>query len=76
MQSLSLLGEKYGERSGRPAILSNCGVKVAMKLGDADDRNFFSELVGKTTRHTRSTSTSRGAGGGSGRPASPSTPTT
>lgn len=66
VQSLSLLGEKYGERSGRPAILSNCGVKVAMKLGDADDRNFFSELVGKTTRHTRSTSTSRGAGGGSG----------
>lgn len=66
VQSLSLLGEKYGERSGRPAILSNCGVKVAMKLGDADDRNFFSELVGKTTRHTRGTSTSRGAGGGSG----------
>ena len=66
VQSLSLLGEKYGERSGRPAILSNCGVKVAMKLGDADDRHFFSELVGKTTRHTRGTSTSRGAGGGSG----------
>ena len=65
VQSLSLLGEKYGERSGRPAILSNCGVKVAMKLGDADDRHFFSELV-KTTRHTRGTSTSRGAGGGSG----------
>lgn len=66
VQSLSLLGEKYGERSGRPAILSNCGVKVAMKLGDADDRNFFSELVGKTTRHTRGTSMSRGASGGSG----------
>ena len=66
VQSLSLLGEKYGERSGRPAILSNCGVKVAMKLGDADDRNFFSELVGKTTRHTRGTSTSRGSSGGSG----------
>lgn len=66
VQSLSLLGEKYGERSGRPAILSNCGVKVAMKLGDADDRNFFSELVGKTTRHTRGTSTSRGASGSSG----------
>lgn len=63
VQSLSLLGEKYGERSGRPAILSNCGVKVAMKLGDADDRNFFSELVGKTTRHTRGTSIGRGAGG-------------
>ena len=66
VQSLSLLGEKYGERSGRPAILSNCGVKVAMKLGDADDRHFFSELVGKTTRHTRGTSTSRGSSGGSG----------
>lgn len=66
VQSLSLLGEKYGERSGRSAILSNCGVKVAMKLGDADDRNFFSELVGKTTRHTRGTSTSRGASGSSG----------
>lgn len=66
VQSLSLLGEKYEERSGRPAILSNCGVKVAMKLGDADDRNFFSELVGKTTRHTRGTSTSRGASGSSG----------
>lgn len=66
VQTLSLLSEKYGERSGRPAILSNCGVKVAMKLGDADDRNFFSELVGKTTRHTRGTSASRGANGSSG----------
>ena len=57
---------KYGERDGRRKILANCNVKVALKLGEAEDRQYFTELVGKTTRHTQGTSTSRGATGGSG----------
>lgn len=57
---------KYGERDGRPKILANCGVKVALKLGEEEDRRYFTELVGKTTRHTRGTSTSRGSNGGGG----------
>lgn len=57
---------KYGERDGRPKVLANCGVKVALKLGEEEDRRYFTELVGRTTRHTRGTSTSRGANGGGG----------
>lgn len=57
---------KYGERDGRRKILANCNVKVALKLGEAEDRQYFTELIGKTTRHTQGTSTSRGASGGSG----------
>ena len=57
---------KYGERNGRKKILANCNVKVALKLGEAEDRQYFTELVGKTTRHTQGTSTSRGASGGGG----------
>lgn len=57
---------KYGERDGRRKILANCNVKVALKLGEAEDRQYFTELVGKTTRHTQGTSTSRSASGNSG----------
>lgn len=57
---------KYGERDGRRKILANCNVKVALKLGEAEDRQYFTELIGKTTRHTQGTSTSRGTTGGSG----------
>lgn len=57
---------KYGERDGRPKVLANCGIKVALKLGEEEDRRYFTELVGRTTRHTRGTSTSRGANGGGG----------
>lgn len=56
---------KYGERDGRRKVLANCGVKVALKLGEEEDRRYFSELVGKTTRHTRGTSSSRGRGASS-----------
>ena len=59
-QSISQLN-KYGERDGRRKILANCGVKVALKLGEQEDRQYFTELVGKTTRHTQGTSASRGA---------------
>ena len=57
---------KYGERDGRRKILANCNVKVALKLGEAEDRQYFTELIGKTTRHTQGTSTSKGTTGGSG----------
>ena len=57
---------KYGERDGRRKVLANCNVKVALKLGEAEDRQYFTELIGKTTRHTQGTSTSRGARGSSG----------
>lgn len=57
---------KYGERDGRRKILANCNVKVALKLGEVEDRQYFTELIGKTTRHTRGTSASRGATGTSG----------
>ena len=65
VQNISQLN-KYGERDGRKKILANCGVKVAMKLGEAEDRQYFTELVGKTTRHTMGTSASRGPSGGTG----------
>ena len=58
-QNISQLN-KYGERDGRRKVLANCGVKVALKLGEAEDRQYFTELVGKTTRHTQGTSSSRG----------------
>lgn len=58
-QSISQLN-RYGERDGRRRVLANCGVKVALKLGEAEDRAYFTELVGKTTRHTMGTSASRG----------------
>lgn len=57
---------RYGERDGRPKILSNCAVKIALKLGEAEDRQYFTELVGKTTKHTKGTSASKGASGSSG----------
>lgn len=57
---------RYGERDGRPKILANCAVKIALKLGEAEDRQYFTELVGKTTRHTKGTSANRGANGTSG----------
>ena len=44
---------KYGERDGRRKILANCNVKAALKLGEAEDRQYFTELIGKTTRHTQ-----------------------
>lgn len=56
---------KYGERDGRRKVLANCGIKVALKLGEEEDRRYFSELVGKTTRHARGTSSSRGRGASS-----------
>lgn len=59
LQAISQLN-KHGERDGRRKILANCGVKVALKLGEAEDRQYFTELVGKTTRHTQGTSSSRG----------------
>lgn len=59
VQNVSQLN-KYGERDGRRKVLANCGVKVALKLGEQEDRQYFTELVGKTTRHTRGTSTSWG----------------
>lgn len=59
VQDISQLN-KYGERDGRRKILANCTVKIALKLGEEEDRRYFTELVGKTTRHTKGTSTSRG----------------
>ena len=50
---------RYGERDGRRKILANCGVKIALKLGEAEDREYFTALVGKTTRHARGESTAR-----------------
>lgn len=57
---------RYGECDGRPKILANCAVKIALKLGEAEDRQYFTELVGKTTKHTKGTSANRGANGTSG----------
>ena len=56
---------KYGERDGRRKILANCGVKIAMKLAEEEDRRYFTELIGKTTRHTQGTSNGRAASGAS-----------
>lgn len=61
-QDISQLN-KYGERDGRRKILANCGVKVAMKLAEEEDRRYFTELIGKTTRHTQGTSNGRAASG-------------
>lgn len=63
-QNISQLN-KYGERDGRRKILANCSVKVAMKLAEEEDRRYFTELIGKTTRHTRGTSSSSAASGSS-----------
>lgn len=63
-QDISQLN-KYGERDGRRKILANCGVKVAMKLAEEEDRRYFTELIGKTTRHTQGTSNSKAASGSS-----------
>lgn len=54
---------KYGEKDGRRKILANCGIKVAMKLAEEEDRRYFTELIGKTTRHTQGTSNGRAASG-------------
>lgn len=56
---------KYGEKDGRRKILANCGVKIAMKLAEEEDRRYFTELIGKTTRHTQGTSSSKAASGSS-----------
>ena len=61
-QDISQLN-KYGERDGRRKILANCGIKVAMKLAEEEDRRYFTELIGKTTRHTQGTSNGRAASG-------------
>lgn len=61
-QDISQLN-KYGERDGRRKILANCGVKIAMKLAEEEDRRYFTELIGKTTRHTQGTSNGRAASG-------------
>ena len=63
-QDISQLNN-YGERDGRRKILANCSVKVAMKLAEEEDRRYFTELIGKTTRHTRGTSSSSAASGSS-----------
>lgn len=63
-QGISQLN-KYGERDGRRKILANCGVKVAMKLAEEEDRRYFTELIGKTTRHTQGTSSCKAASGSS-----------
>lgn len=63
-QDISQLN-KYGERDDRRKILANCGVKVAMKLAEEEDRRYFTELIGKTTRHTQGTSSSKAASGSS-----------
>lgn len=63
-QDISQLN-KYGEKDGRRKILANCGIKVAMKLAEEEDRRYFTELIGKTTRHTQGTSSSRAASGSS-----------
>ena len=75
VQNISQLN-KYGERDGRKKILANCGVKVAMKLGEAEDRQYFTELVGKTTRHTMGTARAGGLRAVRGRHPTASTPTT
>ena len=62
VQNLAQLN-RYGERDGRPKVLANCGVEVALKLGEEEDRRYFTELVGKTTRHTRGTSSGRADSG-------------
>ena len=61
-QGISQLN-KYGEKDGRRKILANCGVKIAMKLAEEEDRRYFTELIGKTTRHTQGTSNGRAASG-------------
>lgn len=63
-QDISQL-DKYGEKDGRRKILANCGVKIAMKLAEEEDRRYFTELIGKTTRHTQGTSSSKAASGSS-----------
>lgn len=63
-QGISQLN-KYGEKDGRRKILANCGVKIAMKLAEEEDRRYFTELIGKTTRHTQGTSSSKAASGSS-----------
>lgn len=65
VQNISQLN-KYGEKDGRRKILANCNIKVALKLGETEDREYFTELIGKTTRHTQGTSMSKGASGSSG----------
>lgn len=58
---------RYGERDGRKKILANCSVKVALKLGEVEDRQYFTELIDKATRHVMGTSSSRGATSSSSR---------
>lgn len=53
---------RYGEKDGRRKVLANCGVKVALKLGESEDRAYFTEMAGKTTRHTTSVGRSHGVG--------------
>lgn len=62
VQNISQLN-KYGKDTDRPKILANCGVKVAIRLNEAEDCTYFSEAIGKTTRHTLSSGTSSSRGG-------------
>lgn len=62
LQATSQL-DKYGQ-SQKQTILANCGVKVALKVAEGD-REYFSSLVGKTTRHTQGTNRSTSGRGSS-----------
>lgn len=62
VQNISQLN-KYGKDNDRPKILANCGVKVAIRLNEAEDCVYFSEAIGKTTRHTLSSGTSSSQSG-------------
>lgn len=50
---------KYGKDTDRQKILANCGVKVAIRLNEREDCEYFSWQVGKTTRHIQGTGTSK-----------------
>lgn len=58
IQNISQLN-KYGKETDRQKILANCGIKVAIRLNELEDQEYFSRQVGKTTRHAMSTGTSR-----------------
>lgn len=60
VQNLAQLN-RHGREDGRPKILANCGVKVALRLGEREDREYFTELVGKTTRRPGGAGRTRGA---------------
>jgi len=55
VQMLSQLREKYGE-NGANIISGNCTIKVAMKLANLEDANYFSREIGDITVRTEGTS--------------------